>query len=472
METPALDKLSKNGIVFDNCYSVSPVCQPARGSFIIGQYPYVNNIPDNFHWLSPNSPTIARLFNKAQWNTAAIGKMHFYPWDNREGFKYRIIAEDKRHYFRKDDYTLFLEKHGYSRDHPTNFPGYKESFGAPVSPLPEEFHIDSFIGNETVKWLEDSAEKPFFLWVSFNSPHDPYDPPENLASIYKDAPIPPPIGDFSELKNKPLYQRKIIDFYKKNLLYLTDYSKMTAENIKRIRQHYFAAITLVDKQIEKIINTLRNKNLPDSTLIVFSSDHGDNLGDHGLPFKSNFYEGALMVPLIISGPGIPKGKRAERDVNWLDLHATFLSVAGIEIPNHVQGENIKELLYETASSSASVSNKNPNKSQERNSERILERDIFSELLGSVMVKTERYKLVLCDNSEGELYDLLEKPLEVNNHFNDPSFGDIREELTSKIVKHLLDNNRVHSFGGGRHASDSERDRCFEDIRKKLELGEL
>ncbi len=452
MKTPAIDTLAQNGLVFDNCYSVSPVCQPARGAFITGQYPYVNNIPDNFHWITPDSPTIARIFNEAGWNTAAIGKMHFHPWNNREGFKYRIIAEDKRHYFRRDDYTLFLEKNGYSRDHPASLPGYRENLGAPVSPLPEDFHIDTFIGDETVKWIEHNAKEPFFLWASFNSPHDPYDPPEKMASMYKGAPIPPPVGDASELQNKPTYQRRIIDFYKKNLLYLTDYSRMTNSDIIKIREHYFATVTLIDRQVAKIIESLRKRKFLDTTLIVFSSDHGDNLGDHGLPFKSNFYEGALMVPLIISGPGIPAGKRVKYPVNWLDLHRTFLSITGIEEPDHLQGENIEGLIF--------------------NDEDREKRDQFSELLGSVMIKSGSYKLVLCDNGEGELYDLSEEPLEVHNHFNEAAYRDIREELTSRIIKHLLDNNKVHSFGGGRYASDAERARCFESIRAKLKKGEL
>ena len=172
---------------------------------------------------------------------------------------------------------------------------------------------------------------------SFNSPHDPYDPPKNIATLYQDAPIPEPIGSAEELAEKPPYQREISAFYKQNLLYLTDYSEMTVQQIRRMREYYLATVTLVDKQIEKILQALESKNLLDSTLIVFSSDHGDHLGDHGLPFKSTYYESALMVPLIIRGPGIPAGTRCSSFIDWIDLHATFLALAGIEIPDHVQG---------------------------------------------------------------------------------------------------------------------------------------
>lgn len=456
MQTPAIDRLAREGIVFENCSSVSPVCQPARASFMLGQYPHVTGIPDNFRWIRSNSPTIARSLSNAGWRTAAIGKMHFHPWDAMEGFQERIIAEDKRHIFCPDDYTCFLRERGYKRNHPAEIPDYEKNLGAVINPLPEELHIDNFIGNQAVNWInsygrETNKERnPFFTWVSFNSPHDPYDPPERMAGLYKDAPIPEAIGSSAELENKPAYQRAIIPAYRDNLLFLSDYSKLNPQRIRQIREYYLATITLVDNQIAKIIDSLEKNDLLESTIIVFSSDHGDHLGDHGLPFKSTFYESALMVPLIIRYPGMPMGKRNRSAVNWIDLHATFLKLANIPVPDHVQGKEITPILEEP--------------------ELILKTEAFSELLGSVMVRTETAKLVLCDDGDGELYDLTEKPLEVNNHFRDPDYRDIKEKLITKIVQHLLSHSRVDSFGGGRHGSDTNREECFNRIREKLASG--
>jgi arylsulfatase A-like enzyme len=411
----------------------------------------VHGVSDNFRWIRPDSPTIARLFNNAGWNTAAIGKMHFYPWDNAEGFSYRIIAEDKRHIFRRDDWTRYLEEHGYTRDHPAMVPGYRENLGAIVSPLPEEMHEDSFIGTEAAKWIEAQADSPFFAWVSFNSPHDPYDPPANLAGLYRDAPIPEAVGSAEELDTKPPYQRAITRFYNSNPLYLADYTSMSAGQIRRMREHYLATVTLIDRQVEKIIGALEKRNLLDSTLIVFSSDHGDHLGDHGLPFKVTYYENSLMVPLIVRGPGVARGGRSSSFVDWLDLHATFLSLAGMEIPDHAQGKDIGKLFADPTAA--------------------VREEAFSELAGSTMVRTRKHKLVLCDDGSGELYDLAEEPLEVNNHFDDPEFRSIREELTEKIVCHILSHSRVRSFGGGRHPSDAEREERFRIIREKVDRGE-
>lgn len=452
IQTPNLDRLSREGMTFDNCTAMSPVCQPARGAFIMGQYPHVTGVSDNFRWLRPESPTIARLFNEAGWNTAAIGKMHFHPWDNPEGFQYRVIAEDKRHIFRKDDWTKALEKAGYTRDHPATVPGYRKNLGAIVSPYPEHLHIDSFIGTEGVRWIEDHAETPFFAWISFNSPHDPYDPPQRLAELYKDAPIPEAVGSSAEWKNKPKFQHEVVKFYNSNPLFLTNYNDMTPAQIRKMRQYYFATVTLIDEQVGRILDALERTNQLENTLIVYSSDHGDNLGDHGLPFKSNYYEGALRVPLVVRGPGVQAGKRNGSMVNWLDLHATFLTAAGVPVPDHAQGTDISPTFEDP--------------------DRVLKEVAFSELQGSAMVRTDRYKLVMCDDGSGELYDLTEAPLEVNNHFGQQSFRDVQANLTNMLMRHLLGHSNVKRFGGGKHESDPERLEAFRAIEEKAKKGEF
>lgn len=451
MQTPAFDRLAQSGVVFDNCVAVAPVCQPCRAAFMSGQFPHVNGVPANFRWLRPGTPTIARSFRDAGWQTAGIGKMHFDPWDNPEGFQDRVIAEDKRHFFRPDHYTRFLESIGYRRDHPAFVGEYGQQLGAFVSPLPTELHMESFIGNEAVRWIENSGDQPFFCWVSFNSPHDPYDPPAELAALYKDAPIPKPVGSPAELEDKPAYQSSIIPFFRDNLLYLTDYSTLDADSIRRMREYYLATVTLVDRQVGRILDALERRGALDETLIVFSSDHGDHLGDHGLPFKNTYYESALKVPLIVSGPGVARGRRCRSFVDWIDLHRTFLELGGLPVGDHVQGNDISAEFADPDSGDTAG-----------------RREGYSELLGSAMVCTQRHKLVLCDDGDGELYDLDEKPLEVHNHFRDPAYKDVRDQLTERLMTHLLANSRAGRFGGGPHPSDAQRDATFREIRERLD----
>lgn len=445
MKTPALDRLARQGVVFDNAVAASPVCQPCRACFITGQYPLVNGVPANFKWIRPGTPTIAPAFRAAGWQTAAIGKMHFHPWDNAEGFEHRVIAEDKRHFFRPDDHARFLERHGLQRTHPAFVPGYEEGFGAFVSPLPAELHIDSFIGAETVKYLEGVGEEPFFCWASFNSPHDPYDPPAQYADMYRNAPIPEPIGGLGELEGKPAYQRRLLDFFRDNPLYFTDYRRITPEALRRSRQYYLAGVSLIDDQISRMLDVLDRRELTENTLVVFSSDHGDHLGDHGLPYKDTFYESSLRVPLIVSGPAVAAGARCSAFVDWVDLHRTFLAVAGIRAADHVQGQDLSGLLRDPTGPGRSMA--------------------FSELLGRIMVCDGRAKLVMCDDGDGELYDLQERPLEVHNHFRDPAFAEIRHALAEEIVRRTASYGRVSRFGGGSIACDEGRDQALREARR-------
>ena len=199
------------------------------------------------------------------------------------------------------------------------------------------------------------------------------------------------------------------------------------------------------------MNALESRNFLDSTLIVFSSDHGDLLGDHGLPFKGNFYENSVNVPLIIAGPGVTSGEHCSSFIDWVDLHATFLTLAGINVPDHAQGNDISPLLKEP--------------------DKILKKYAISEHLGRAMIKTNDYKLVLCDDSSGEFYDLKEEPLEVNNHFNDNKYMEEKKDLERKLLLHMLFNSRFRAFGGGQHPSDVERDKAFIEIKEKVKKGE-
>lgn len=446
MMTPHFDQLASGGMTFNNGYAVSPVCQPARAAFVSGQYPSVCRVTDNFRWIRAGTPTIADHFNRAGWDTAAIGKMHFYPWDNPEGFRYRVSAEDKRHYYLPDDWSKFLAKNGYRKEHPARFQEYLDSRGAYVNPLPEEMNVDTFIGDEAVKWIKSKkrGENPFFSWISFNSPHDPYDPPAKYADLCNSAAVPAPVKSRIPFSEKPEYQVKNIDFYNKNLLFLIDLSDLDEETVMKWRRYYCANILLIDKQIGRIMAALEESGLIDNTVIVFTSDHGDLLGDHGLPFKSSFYKGCIDIPLIVSGPGITGGTRNSSYVNFVDLHRTFLSLAGIEIPAHVQGIDISPVFSDPSL--------------------CLNDRMYAEYKGCAMTATADYKLVLCDNGEGELYDLKNDPDETVNYFSDESYREIRAEMTVRLTSQILKNIENFSFGGGRHPAIPLREEYFNKIR--------
>ena len=141
MQTPHIEALASRGTVFERCYTTAPLCVPMRASMMSGMYASTTGIMANNHWLSPATPVWSSAAADAGFATAAIGKMHFAPWDDLGGFAERIIAEDKRHVYLPDDHAVFLAEHGHERAHPTANPGYFENLGASVTPLPKRFHI-------------------------------------------------------------------------------------------------------------------------------------------------------------------------------------------------------------------------------------------------------------------------------------------------------------------------------------------
>src|SRR5262249_13063881 len=160
-------------------------------------------------------------------------------------FEERISAEDKRHTYLHDDFAKFLHNNGHERVHPTTNPGYFESLGAPVTPLPKRFHVDGYTGDQAAQWLGWHGHEPFAAWVSFAGPHAPYDPPEEMANMYDGAPTPELSGSRAELEHKPGAQRRAGPDALNNPMFQIDPSQATPEQYRRWRQHYYANISLI-----------------------------------------------------------------------------------------------------------------------------------------------------------------------------------------------------------------------------------
>jgi len=419
IQTPALDRLAQEGMVFENCSVTSPVCVPCRAALLSGQYPSTCGVLGNGGWLNPSVPTWPALLGATGRRTAGIGKMHFSPWDDLGGFDERIIAEDKRHVYLPDDHVHFLKAHGYDRPHPVSLPQYFESLGAPVTPRPKKFHVDGFTGDQAAAWLEKNGADPFAVWVSFAGPHDPYDPPEEMADLYYDAPIPEPYGSAAELASKPPAQHGRNRGSLDNSMFRIDPSLATPEQYRRWRAHYYANITLIDEGIGKMLQALEAAGTLEDTLIVFTSDHGDALGDHGLSYKGFFYDCMVHVPLLIRGPGVPAGQRSPALVSTLDLVPLFYRACDAPLPQTLQGEDITPLFANPASSIRNAA--------------------FSEIQGRTMVLTGDYKYVHYADGSAELYDVAADPQELTNLASDPQHRDAEHHLRGLLVEHSLAN---------------------------------
>jgi arylsulfatase A-like enzyme len=278
---------------------------------------------------------------------------------------------------------------------------------------------------------------------------NPYDPPEEMADLYYDASIPEPIGSSEELKGKPSVQRNRGKSSLNNSMYRIDLSQATPEHYRRWRAHYYANITLIDEGIGKMLDALEAAGTLDDTLIIFTSDHGDALGDHGLPYKGFFYDSMVHVPLIMRGPGVPSDQRCSALVSTIDLVPLFYRACGIAPPETLQGEDISTLLNDPASTIRSTA--------------------FSEIQGRAMVLTEQYKYAHYADGSAELYELQTDAHEVRNLAGKKECQEVENQLRGMLLKHWLSNQSQQS----RAVSQPQyrvRRKLEEQYKKHLKAG--
>jgi arylsulfatase len=346
IETPHIDSLAHTGLRYDRAYSTHPLCVPARTALLTGMNAMRTGVLSNGYFIPPNRAeqgihTWPELLSGSGYHTAAIGKMHFYPWDDNMGFDYRRICEDKRWPLIQDDYSDYLEAQGYKKEHAQNVPGYREGKGSMVSHLPAESNPDHWTGEEACDYIKSrqNADQPFALMVGFPGPHDPYDPDGESANLYQPSDMPKAIG-LSDDSNLPGMYRNFIDSRKKDWCGI-DYSSLNVDDIGSIRAYYAALVTGIDKAVGSIIKKLKEIGQYDNTIIVYTSDHGDLLGDHRMMGKSLFYESSIRIPMILRGPGIESGVCSNL-VSLNDLTASILEWAGVEQPSVMDSRPLRE----------------------------------------------------------------------------------------------------------------------------------
>ena len=333
VQTPNLDELAAEGTSFDGAYCMGPLCMPSRTSLLTGRYVRDHGVVNNRTDLNGPLPTIVQSIRDAGYHTAAIGKMHLYPHrgtvaeglDIMRGYGFehvneiggKLASSKVRSGYTDylaglgllDPYRDFVRRRapqlGLRPDQPA---GRKPTWAVHPTPLPTTSYIDNWVGDQAVDWIGAvDSERPFFLWVGFPGPHDPWDAPAEYVERYRDAEITldstrrpevPPDG--------PL--KKFLDTF---LAYSTSQT-LTDERAIEVRRHYFANVTLIDAAIGRIVDALKARGLDEDTWIVYSTDHGEMLGTHGLLNKMVFYEPSVRVPLIIRPPGGGQGQASAR----------------------------------------------------------------------------------------------------------------------------------------------------------------
>jgi arylsulfatase A-like enzyme len=419
IDTPHIDSLADSGVLYNSAYSAHPLCVPARVSLLTGMDAIKNGVLDNGQFLRPDYAacgikTWPDILGDNGYYTAAIGKMHFYPWDLRLGFQYRVIAEDKRWIHIRDDYYHFLRAHGYRKLHGNEHPGYFENKGAVVNKIPWEYSVDHFVGQEACRFIREyGSDGPFAMMVGFPGPHCPYDPDAEYLDGFDPndmpAPVPEVEGDAPEIRKRNIEGNK-------RPWNGVDYGEFTLAQKLKVRAHYAALVKQIDYEVGEILNALNEQDLLENTIIIFSSDHGDYLGDHNLIGKGHFFESSIHVPLIVRLP------RAQEPTVHLDLvtlgdvTATILNLAGCAVPKYVDSVPLPGLgIPEHAA-------------RER---------IIGMLAGGWMIFDGEWRLSKYTTGEVLLFNLLQDPLEQQNLADDARYLDVTRRLDKELTQAIM-----------------------------------
>ncbi|MGL6312395.1 sulfatase family protein [Vibrio sp. WXL103] len=424
LKTPALDTLAEKGTVYTNTISPSPMCVPARGSLMTGLSPEGNGVIDNLSWIRPdhremNIFTWPEILQQNGYATAAIGKMHFYPWDESEGFETRIISEDKRHISVEDDYYEYLQSVDGKKLHGNDLKGYDEFKGAAVNELAEEHHIDRWVGRETCKYLESrDKDKPFAVMVGFPGPHCPYDPPADELSRIDPSKIPAANPPTSESQD---HYEQIVNAYTRDWAN-TDIRDLTDAEIRKIRHHYAVLVERIDEDVKKILATLEQTGELDNTVVIFCSDHGDYLGDFKMLGKAPFHEPSIRIPMIVRDYRAQDATTQFNDnlKNISDLFPTILTYAGCDIPKvDLSGQDLAE----------------------DDEDRI----IIGVTTYGVMARSKHHKLAIYNNESMSLFDISKDPGESSNLIHDSEHAAIRNKLEIALVQGLVKGLKTSNY---------------------------
>lgn len=342
IHTPNLDALARSGALFQNCYCNAPICMPSRQSMFSGLYPSTLGSTCNGIEMPQDAITIHGVLRPYGYHTASNGKLHFLNHANRDhrephpsyGFDQLIVSDDFGCY--DDPYLKWVEAvdpsqvaNCLSTSCPAwtgdmwQIPGREHSMVKPyVFPAPEELSHSTFVAEATIDYIRRHRDGPFYAIAGFFGPHSPVNPPQRFVDLYDPASLPLPHMNDGENR-----------------------MGLSPDDWRRVKAYYYALISHIDDQIGRILAALDEAGVRDDTLILFTSDHGDHMGDHGWVEKGTPYDSCNRIPLIASYPGhIPAGRVYDEIVEGVDVAPTILDYCAVQTPPAMQGRSLKPLF--------------------------------------------------------------------------------------------------------------------------------
>lgn len=452
IKTPNLDKLALDGVCFDNHFTQSAACTPARWTILTGKYPKVHGVKTNGSLFNHSELTLTRILSEEGYHTGAFGKMHLAPalltkYDESEnwpsdnlGFSTHRLTDDAK----KGLYLDFLKKEstelydyvmgqGQEKVEEDLMSAAERKFDlAPQikeNRIPAELHQTTWTADQAIDFIKDQKE-PFFAWCSFVDPHHPFDPPEPYASMYDPEVIPEPPYIEGELEDKPKHFKDMLLGYSPgNEKY--DFSTISALGWKTVIAKYYGMVSLIDYNIGRIVNTLKERNMYENTIIMFTSDHGELLGDHGLMFKGPFhYDSLIRVPLIVCGKNyLSSGLRVSDITQHTDIASTILGIAGIKKPYGMQGRSMETFLQGEFGKGYDFG--------------FVDDYSCSWGFNVKTLRSKDYRFTWYGGySFGELYDLKEDPEERKNLWDNYAYKHVKEDLKEALINKLIETENM------------------------------
>ena len=461
VRTPALDRLAAEGTRFDRAYCPNPTCTPSRASIITGKYPSQHGAWALGTKLDEGQPTVGRMLAERGYRTSLIGKAHFQ--QNQSTPEHPSI-ESMPHLFDFDwwnqfsgpfygfDHVELLRHHAYQRQAGAHYGLWLEKKEAGASKayfrggesfdetaaedhiwtIPEEYHYNTWIVERTHARLAAAAEsdRPFFLWASFPDPHAPLGAPECWIRQYDPDRMPvPSVAEDEHERNPPhfaLTRERDPDFsaWSESGQGMHGMSShlLSESEIRRRISAYYAMTSYTDEAVGRILETLDSLGLADQTLVVFTSDHGDFMGEHGLRTKGPFhYEELVRVPFIVRYPGVvPAGKTSDTLQSLVDLAPTFLAAGDCDLPLDMSGRNQWDVWT-------------GRRSAVRDHVLIENRHEPTTICLKTYVDEDTKITTYFNRDYGELYDLKNDPGETHNRWQDPDYAALKANLLLRLV---------------------------------------
>lgn len=464
VKTPHLDRLARDGTRFSACITPNVVCQPSRASILTGLLPSSHGVSDNGIDLpeATGREGFAGRLAGAGYATAFIGKAHFASYHTFASTGTPECIESSRQYGAAwtgpymgfEQVELMLMGHnywlpfepprglhyehwyhhdGHGAEKNAAYAGYAPRTATPQtyhSQLPEAWHNSTWVGNQAIDFLREHRDEPFCAWVSFPDPHHPFDAPEPWSLLHHPDEVDIPQHRTRDFERRPWWHRASAEttpqLTGELLKVRSEYSRigqLSEAQLRELTANYYGMVSLIDHNVGRILIALNDLGLDDNTIVIYTTDHGDWLGDHGLVLKGPMmYDGLMRVGLIMRGPGIDAGRVIADPVSTLDLAPTFLDFGNAAAAGPLDGRSLRPLVEGSGSRDFAYN----------------EWDLRAGRVGVALdlrtARTQRYRLTLeMKSASGELYDLHEDPHELVDRFADPAYASVRKELTDMAM---------------------------------------